>query len=133
VHACTLAKVHQLLEPIKHENLEMIQSASHRDDWLHRGIMLRDIDYYHYSRYIARIEMPRSRSAQNLLFLRCALPACKDGELKACDSHLNNSYALLLRRRSVAVTRYMYERAVSESENPFKRKLQQVIPTDTIT
>ena len=41
------------------------RSLSHRDDWLHRGIMLRDIDYYHYSRYMERIEMPRSGSAQS--------------------------------------------------------------------
>ena len=24
-----------------------IKSLAHRDDWLHRGIMLRDMDYYH--------------------------------------------------------------------------------------
>ena len=35
-------------------------SLAHRDDWLHRGIMLRDMDYYHYSRYVERVEMPRS-------------------------------------------------------------------------
>ena len=38
-------------------------SLAHRDDWLHRGIMLRDMDYYHYSRYVERVEMPRSGSA----------------------------------------------------------------------
>ena len=26
------------------------KNTSHRDDWLHRGIMLRDMDYYHYAR-----------------------------------------------------------------------------------
>ena len=41
------------------------KSLAHRDDWLHRGIMLRDIDYYHYSRYVERVEMPRSGSAQS--------------------------------------------------------------------
>ena len=41
------------------------KSLAHRDDWLHRGIMLRDMDYYHYSRYVERVEMPRSGSAQN--------------------------------------------------------------------
>jgi hypothetical protein len=41
------------------------KSLAHRDDWLHRGIMLRDMDYYHYSRYIERVEMPRSGSAQS--------------------------------------------------------------------
>jgi len=40
------------------------KSLAHRDDWLHRGIMLRDMDYYHYSRYVERVEMPRSGSAQ---------------------------------------------------------------------
>ena len=41
------------------------KSMTHRDDWLHRGIMLRDMDYYHYSRYVERVEMPRSGSAQS--------------------------------------------------------------------
>ena len=41
------------------------KSLAHRDDWLHRGIMLRDIDYYHYSRYVERVEMPRAGSAQS--------------------------------------------------------------------
>ena len=41
------------------------KSLTHRDDWLHRGIMLRDMDYYHYSRYVERVEMPRSGSAQS--------------------------------------------------------------------
>ena len=41
------------------------KSLAHRDDWLHRGIMLRDMDYYHYSRYVERVEMPRSGSAQS--------------------------------------------------------------------
>ena len=41
------------------------KSLAHRDDWLHRGIMLRDMDYYHYSRYVQRVEMPRSGSAQS--------------------------------------------------------------------
>lgn len=41
------------------------KSLAHRDDWLHRGIMLRDMDYYHYSRYVERVEMPRSGSAES--------------------------------------------------------------------
>ena len=41
------------------------KSLAHRDDWLHRGIILRDIDYYHYSRYVERVEMPRAGSAQS--------------------------------------------------------------------
>ena len=40
-------------------------TQNHRDDWLHRGIMLRDMDYYHYTRYMDRIEMPRLGSAQS--------------------------------------------------------------------
>ena len=36
-----------------------IKSLAPRDDWLHRGIMLRDMDYYHYSRYVERVEMLR--------------------------------------------------------------------------
>ena len=34
-----------------------------RDDWLHRGPKLQDMDYYHYSRYVHRIEMPRRGDA----------------------------------------------------------------------
>ena len=41
------------------------KSLAQRDDWLHRGIMLRDMDYYHYARYVERGEMPRSGSAQS--------------------------------------------------------------------
>ena len=41
------------------------KSLAHRDDWLHRGIMLRDMDYYHYSRHVERVEMPRSGTAQS--------------------------------------------------------------------
>ena len=41
------------------------KSLAHRDDWLHRGNMLRDMDYYHYSRFVERVEMPRSGSAQS--------------------------------------------------------------------
>ena len=41
------------------------KSFAHRDDWLHRGIMLRDMDYYHYARYVDRVEMPRAGSAQS--------------------------------------------------------------------
>ena len=31
------------------------KSLAHRDDWLHRGIMLRNIDYYKYSRGVERV------------------------------------------------------------------------------
>jgi len=41
------------------------KSLAHRDDWLHRAIMLRDMDYYHYARYVERVEMPGSGSAQS--------------------------------------------------------------------
>ena len=41
------------------------KSVAHRDDWLHRGIMPRDMDYYHYARYVDRVEMPRAGSAQS--------------------------------------------------------------------
>ena len=35
-----------------------------RDDWLHRGPELQDMDSYHYARYIERAEMPRKGTAQ---------------------------------------------------------------------
>lgn len=41
------------------------KSLAHRDDWLHRGLMLRDMGYYHYSRFVERVEMPRSGSVQS--------------------------------------------------------------------
>ena len=36
---------------------------NHRDDWLHRDKTLRDMDYYHYARYIDRAELPRTGDA----------------------------------------------------------------------
>jgi hypothetical protein len=39
------------------------KSIAHRDDWLHRGEGLRDMDYYHYARYIERVEKPRKGTA----------------------------------------------------------------------
>ena len=40
------------------------KSFSHRDDWLHRGMQLHDMDYYHYARYMERVELPRTGNAQ---------------------------------------------------------------------
>ena len=39
------------------------KSLSHRDDWLHRGMRLQDMDYYHYARHIERVELPRTGNA----------------------------------------------------------------------
>ena len=39
------------------------KSTGPRDDWLHRGPQLRDMDYYHYARYVDRIDMPRKGEA----------------------------------------------------------------------
>ena len=39
------------------------KGTSHRDDWLHRGADLQDLDYYHYSRYVERLEKPRHGTA----------------------------------------------------------------------
>ena len=68
-------------------------SLTHRDDWLHRGIMLRDMDYYHYARYMQRVEMPRSGSAAN--FQR------KHGAYFLFDTHypLARSYVQILRKK----------------------------------
>ena len=41
------------------------KTLNHRDDWLHRGLALRDMDYFHYARYIDRIELPRQGSGQS--------------------------------------------------------------------
>ena len=35
------------------------KTYNHRDDWLHRGQTLCDMDYYHYARDIERAELPR--------------------------------------------------------------------------
>ena len=40
---------------------------THRDDWLHRGQTLSDMDYYHYARYIERAELPRKGSPEAFL------------------------------------------------------------------
>lgn len=35
------------------------------DDWLHRGVQLRDMQYYHYSRHVERLEIPYKGSMDN--------------------------------------------------------------------
>lgn len=40
------------------------KSTTKRDDWLHRGRDLHDMDTYHYMRYIDRVELPRGGTAQ---------------------------------------------------------------------
>ena len=50
---------------IKETKQMFTKSLSHRDDWLHRGLRLQDMDYYHYSRHIERVELPRTGNAHN--------------------------------------------------------------------
>jgi hypothetical protein len=73
------------------------KSLAHRDDWLHRGIMLRDMDYYHYARYVERVEMPRSGSAQSF--------QTRHGAYYLFDRHypLAKSYVQILRKRPKTV------------------------------
>ena len=73
------------------------KSLAHRDDWLHRGIMLRDMDYYHYARYVAREEMPRSGSAQSY--------QKRHGVYYLFDAHysLAKSYVQILRKQAKTV------------------------------
>ena len=73
------------------------KSLAHRDDWLHRGIMLRDMHYYHYARYIERVEMPRSGSAQSF--------QKRHGVYYLFDTHyaLAKNYVQMLRRRPKTV------------------------------
>ena len=47
----------------KGKTILFTKSSSHRDDWLHRGASLQDMDYYHYSRYVERVEKPRRGNA----------------------------------------------------------------------
>ena len=70
---------------------------THRDDWLHRGIMLRDMDYYHYARYMQRVEMPRLGSAANF--------QKKHGAYFLFDTHypLARSYVQILRKKPCTV------------------------------
>ena len=42
-----------------------VETQAHRDDWLHRGDLLADVDYYHYARYFERIEQPRAGTAES--------------------------------------------------------------------
>jgi HAMP domain-containing protein len=69
------------------------KSVAHRDDWLHRGIALRDMDYYHYARYIERVELPRSGDAQGF--------QKRHGVYYLFDSHyaLAKSYVRVLLKR----------------------------------
>ena len=59
--------------------------------------MLRDMDYYHYARYIERVEMPRSGSAQNF--------QKRHGVYYLFDRHytLAKSYVQILRERPMTV------------------------------
>ena len=43
------------------------QTQTHRDDWLHRGQTLGDMDDYHYARYIERAELPRKGGPEAFL------------------------------------------------------------------
>ena len=46
------------------KTLTFSKTFSPRDDWLHRGAELQDVDQYHYYRYFERVEMPRRGTAQ---------------------------------------------------------------------
>ena len=39
------------------------KTFAHRDDWLHRGSTLSDVDYYHYARFFDRVDLPRKGGA----------------------------------------------------------------------
>ena len=43
------------------------KTFNHRDDWLHRGDTLHDMDYYHYARFVERVELPRVGGADHVL------------------------------------------------------------------
>ena len=36
------------------------KTFSHRDDWLHWGESLYDMDYHHYARFVGRVPLPRA-------------------------------------------------------------------------
>ena len=42
-----------------------VETQAHRDDWLHRGALLVDVDYYHYARFFERIEQPRAGTGES--------------------------------------------------------------------
>ena len=69
------------------------KSYTHRDDWLHRGLQLADMDYYHYARYIDRVELPRTGTAEK--FQR------SNGAYFLFESHyqLSKNYVQVLRRK----------------------------------
>ena len=73
------------------------ETHAHRDDWLHRGDLLADVDYYHYSRYFERIEQPRSGTAQSF--------QKHHGRYFLFDSHyaLARTYVQVLRRKPKTV------------------------------
>ena len=74
-----------------------VETQSHRDDWLHRGDLLVDVDYYHYSRYFERIEQPRAGTAE--IFQK------NHGRYFLFDAHypLARTYVQVLRRRPKTV------------------------------
>ena len=82
---------------VKGKQQMFTKSLAHRDDWLHRGVMLRDMDYYHYARYMERVEMPRSGTAE--AFQK------KHGTYFLFDRHypFARNYVQILRRRAKTV------------------------------
>ena len=74
-----------------------VETQAHRDDWLHRGDLLADVDYYHYARYFERIEQPRAGTAESF--------QKNHGRYFLFDSHypLARTYVQVLRRSPKSV------------------------------
>ncbi len=90
--AITSADAHATIADASGRKQMFTKSLAHRDDWLHRGIRLRDVDYYHYARFFERVEMPRSGTAQSF--------QKRHGAYYIFDSHyaFARSYVQVLRR-----------------------------------
>ena len=95
--SCTLQDAATTLINAGTQKQAFAETQAHRDDWLHRGDLLADVDYYHYARYFERIEQPRAGTAESF--------QKNHGRYFLFDSHypLARTYVQVLRRRPKTV------------------------------
>ena len=63
------------------------KTFNHRDDWLHRGEALHDMDYYHYARFVGRVPLPRAGDP-SLFLKRVGVWHCFDSHYALSTTHV---------------------------------------------
>ena len=98
----------------KHAGVQVFQiTTSLRDDWLHRGPALYDMDLNTYASHVERTEKPMLHAATT------SQPHGKSGLVVPFDAHykLAGHYAQRVKRRSTAITRYVGPNCERETVN----------------